>query len=316
MVALFDKETNYELYIHHLKYLVECAGISAKNQLAVSEQANQTLYEMLAEKQSLKRMAPLITEIFEKLGTFAKGATSVVFFDVLYEIIRIYKAMISKKPEIFMKVLSELVERATEEFKALETERGLAKTILNKVWSIVKVISDKKEYMQYQEDIERILLPMFTHLASDEDLPFDDEILHYISNTIKLTTKVSPLAWDVFKVLPQMFRRARGLITPLFQALNQYIVHGQETIKSDNETIHELIEMGVQGINPSNPEDTAGTSVGALFFQLMIQYIGIQNEEWERMLRASLEKLKESEEDFVRSRYISIHLYFLKEFLD
>lgn len=302
--SLFKKDENKELYAQHLRFLVECAGITSEQQQAVTEQANQTLYDMLAEKQHVLRMAPLIPDILAKLISYTKTTQCITFFDVLHEIVRLYSHFISQNPELLLKVVSDLVERGKTEYEFLLNDKGLSKLTLAKIWNIIKIIGEKEVYLKYQDEIEKVLVPLFNFIIENESQPYDDDLLGYISSTIKVAKRVSPVDWEIFRFIPTIFERYQNLITPIFPTLNNIIVYGREVIEENAEIKHQLIDIGIKAINTTHPDaGPAAISLGAVLFQILIQYVGIPNEEWERMLVACIEKLHGSDKSFLKARY-------------
>ena len=301
---LFKTENNQPLYAKHLEFIIQCAGCNDPQQQTVAEQANQTLLEMLTERGSVYRMIPFIAEILEKLTSYIKHSQSLAFFEVIHEIVKIYHRTLSKAPKVIGEVMLRLVERAKIEYDSQDKDNDGFTVLLSRIFSIICSIGESKDFLTaHQEDIETALLPLFSYLENDEEFPFVEYILHYMTSAIKITEKVSPTLWKIFSLFPKILEQERGLITSLFSTLNLLIVHGKNTIEENQEILHVLIDMGIKGLNPTHPDaGKAGPAMAALLFQVLIQYVGIPNEEWERMLGACVAKLEDKDKSFLKAR--------------
>jgi len=228
---LFKTENNQPLYAKHLEFIIQCAGCNDPQQQTVAEQANQTLLEMLTERGSVYRMIPFIAEILEKLTSYIKHSQSLAFFEVIHEIVKIYHRTLSKAPKVIGEVMLRLVERAKVEYDSQDKDHDGFTVLLSRIFSIICSIGESKDFLTaHQEDIETALLPLFSYLENDEEFPFVEYILHYMTSAIKITEKVSPTLWKIFTLFPKILEQERGLITSLFSTLNLLIVHGKNTI--------------------------------------------------------------------------------------
>ena len=286
---------------------MECVGITHEDEQGIVEQATDSIQEMLSERGSILRLVPFISDILEKLASYIPQTLCISFFDAINEILKIYSPTLKKTPAIIGVFVSNLVERARLEYEVVRKSKGTPKLVLTKIWNIINGIGENKDFIpEFQEGIEKEMLPLFSFLETDDDLPFDDDILRYVNSTIKLSNKISPVIWNIFKLYPKIFDQRLSLVTPLFPSLNQIIVHGKDEIEGNSETIHTLVEMGIRGINTPHPDaGKSGPAMAALHFQILIQYVGIPNEEMERMLHACLAKLNVTEKlkGFLKVRY-------------
>lgn len=301
---LFVKEDNKELFAQHVKFIIECVGCADPDIQSVPYQACQTILDMLSEKNTVFRLVPFVGEILEQLTTFVKESSCISFFDAIQEIIKMYSPALAKTPQRILNLLAVLVERAKAEYEEVKGVKNIPKLVLNKIWNIIRSVGELQDYiLKFQEDIEKILIPLFSYLATDEDIPFDVDILGYVNSTVMLTKRVSPVTWEIFKIFPKIFDGFKGLITPLFPALNQIIAHGKDAIEGNYELIHTLVEMGIQGMNTTHKDaGKAGYAMAALHFQILIQYVGIPDNEWERMLEACISRLLPNDKSFLKAR--------------
>jgi len=311
-------EESKALFTQYISFIINCAGNTEEDQLAVTEQANDSLLAILSAKVSVYRIAYLIPDILRKMITYLPTNASVTFFDVLHHTIKIYSPTIIKNEGLILEVLEPLVLRAKAEFESRKKDKGLPKLVLTKIWNTIQTIGEQGEYIiQYQDQIERLLIPLFQYVDDDsEDGPFDQDILNYVASTIKLTKRVSPITWDLFQLFPKIFKRFQGLITPLFNALTRIIVFGSEDIEKNPESIVTLVKLGIDALNSVHPDaNLAGPAMAALYFQVLIQYVGIPNESWEQMLIACLSKFKDDKKGFLKVRLLGVILLaFLRNF--
>jgi len=309
-----QNEESQALFAQYLNFIVACAGNTDNDQQAVTEQANESLLEILSAKPSVYRIAPYVPDILRQMTTYIPTTLSVTFFEVMHSILKIYSPTIIKNEGLILEVLEPLVNRAKAEFENVKREKGLPKLILTKIWNTIQTIGEQEEYiLQYQDQIERVLIPLFQYVEDDtDDGPFDQDILNYVAATVKLTKRVSPITWDLFKVFPQIFDRFQGLITPLFTALSNIIVFGRQDIENNPENIVTLVQLGIKALNTVHPDAAkAGPAMAALFFQVLIQYVGIPDEWWEKMLVACLAKFVDDNKGFLRVRYFQT--YYLRK---
>ena len=301
LLKIKDNKNNFNQYI---KFIVECAGSDEGSHQAVTEQANETLLEMFSDRELLIQIYKIVPEILQKLATYIPNSKSSSFFEVLHELIRMFHSIISKTENFIADIVALLVQRAVSDYETILKRIGLSKLILSKIWNILKVISETKSYIiPCRDQIEKAMTPLFTYLAGDHDVPFDSDILHFIDSTVKLTKTVSPITWDVLSTFPKILKRYDGLLTSFFPALNKIIVYGHSTIEGNDELIRMLADMGITGLNASHSDvDEASVSISALLFHILIQYVGIPNDLWEKMLITCLEKARESQKNFVKAR--------------
>jgi len=311
-------EDSKQLFTQYISFIINCAGNTEEDQHAVTEQANDSLLSILSARVSVYRIAYLIPDILRKMITYLPTNASVTFFDVLHHAIKIYSPTIIKHEGLILEILEPLVLRAKAEFENVKREKGLPKLVLTKIWNTIQSIGEQGEYiLQYQDQIERILIPLFQYVEDDsDDGPFDQDILNYVASTIKLTKRVSPITWDLFQVFPKIFNRFKGLITPLFNALTRIIVFGREDIEKNPENIVKLVKLGIDALNSTHPDaNKAGPAMAALYFQVLIQYVGIPDEWWEKMLVACLGKFIEDKKGFLKVRLLGVILLaFLRNF--
>jgi len=116
-----------------------------------------------------------------------------------------------------------------------------------------------------------------------------------------------------------MFAECEFMLSNLFPALNQIIIHGDKTINSDPQSVQILIEMAVAALNPKCKQaDDANVAEGGLLMQLILQYLDpISNEQMELMLTETYNKLVTVNEkhEFLKARLGGVFLCaFLKNF--
>jgi len=235
-------------------------------------QATDALVNIFEDDDLQKRLSPFIVEVLERLANQIPTIQSHQFFDIIFNILRVYAPTIAQNNSLLINLLTLLVNRCVEEYETRK-DRQKSKLIVNKIWNSIRIVADKKEFIPaFLPDIEKALVPLFSYLEKDIDIPFDEDILLFVSTVMEKTKTVTPIMWDVFKCIPKLFTRYGGMLGPLFQALNYFIVYGMNEINSDPSAIKLLIQMGVDGLNPQHENaNEASLAEAALLFHLIIQ---------------------------------------------
>jgi len=303
-IVLFREEGKEDMFKLLLRFLIECTGADRQNFAALSEQANESLYSMFEKENLTKSLSPFTIDILTALGTHVPSTMALKLFDTIYEIVTSFPTAISEKPELLLGLLEVLINRGKEEYEKIRSGET-KKVYLNKIWNIIRGIGEQKQYIdKYQAEIEKLLTPMFELLETNEDVDFDEDILNYATSATQISKKVSPSIWKLFQSFPKIFTRYEGMLGHLFPCLNYIIIYGSGIINQDPESIRILIEMGVAALSPKiKSADLANVSEGALFLQLILQYLRpIPNELLENILKAVYEKLNQTKIDFLRAR--------------
>jgi len=99
-------------------------------------------------------------------------------------------------------------------------------------------------------------------------------------------------------------------LSSLFPALNQIILIGRYTLSKDPSSIQALVEIGVQGLNPTHEKATEANSLeAALLLQLIFQCLGgISGQDWERIIVACIEKLKSTDKGYLKTKLVGVIL--------
>ncbi len=251
-------------------------------------------------------LSPIIIDIIQALSEYVLTSTTLKLFDTLYEIVTSFHFRLEKSPNILLNLLEVLVKRGMQEYEKIKANIDSKKILLNKIWNIIRGMGEQACYVKkYQDEIEKRLEPMFQCLETNEELEFDEDILNYATSATQLTKKVSPAIWRIFNNFPKIIKRYQGMLGHLFPAINQIILHGHQEINQNPETIKILVEMALFSLGPTNKSaDEANISEGALFLQLILQYLDpILPEILEVILKEVLTKLREIKVEFLRPRF-------------
>jgi len=307
---LYKLPEQQEFFKLYLSFLVKCAGITEEDAQAVSEQANHALNFLFDPLKGVNpRLVPFIGDIFEKFALYISKAESEQFFETLLSLTRTYQDFVRSNQQPLIEIIKLLVERAQMEYEEYREDIPIeAKThylnILSKVINTIRNIVERPEYVaEYQEQIEQILMPLFAHLETEPEVPFEEDVWAYMAAVIRMKKEVTPLFWTLFKLFPRMLEKSQGVIGEMFQPLNQLIVHGKATLNDDQEAIVILIDMLINCLNPgSKKANQKDVSEATLLLQLCMQYLKIPHEQWEKILLACLAKIKTIRRGFLLAR--------------
>jgi len=304
---MFTRPEFQEFYKLYLSFLIKCAGLLEEDVQAVAEQAHNSLCMIFDVKHGpSQRMIPFLGDIIDQFALYIKSVQIPQFFEMLFEFTRTYEKFIIENPEPFLNLIKLLVERGQEEYQTIKTgpQAEGNESILKVIWNTIRNIVEKPIFVEnFQDTVEAILTPLVAHLETDDNLPFEDDILEYMVSVMKLRKEVTPLFWIIFKLFGKIFNKQGGMIWHLFQPLNQIIIHGKKTLNEDPDAINSLIKMLIEGLNPTSPKANAiNVSEAATLLQLVIQYLVITNEQWEAIIQTTLEKVKNIQFDFLKAR--------------
>ena len=150
-------------------------------------------------------------------------------------------------------VLDLLVQRAHVEYAAFKQSKGSHEIMLKRIWNVMRKILENNSFDQNsQEGIDKLLTPLFAYLATDKKVPFEDDILCYITAILKKRKEVTPLIWSTFELFPALFPKYQGMLGNMFPALNQIIIYARENLNAHPELIKAIVEIAIQALNPTN----------------------------------------------------------------
>jgi len=308
---LFRGGDDLQIYQLYISFLVKCAGYTDPEVQAVAEQASHALCRIFdSHKEPNTRLAPYIKDLLNHLATYISYVKSSQFFELVNEIVKSFESEIVEGNDDILKILQCLVERADVEYRITKVDESSSKDTFDKVWHVIlNIIQMKDVILRYQPDVEQIIQVLFQHLENDPKLHFEDDILHYMAFAIKTRRQVTPLFWTFYKLFPQIFEKNGGMLWHLFSPLNQIIIHGKETFDQNSDMTDALLEMLVQGLNPtSNKANAANVSEAAVLLQLSIQYLIISEQNLQIILQNTLKKLHETPKGFLRARLGGVFL--------
>lgn len=303
--TLFQEDEKEDIFKAHLKFVIDCVGAQGLETGALSDQAVDTLSFIFKEENLTFKLTPFINEIIGQLILHVKHIKSIKFFEIFEEAVKSYNNYIIKNPALLVDLLTFLVDRVQLECESIKEKKESKRIILNKIWNIFRQIGENRHYIpKFQEDIEKILTPLFAYLERDEKIPFEDDILKYMISVIRISKKVSNTCWGIFRTFPKIFVRSQKISTLLFVALNQVIIYGRYVLESDSGAVKALIDMGIHTLTYSQANDEkVDISKGALLLQLVIQYFGnISDEDWNRVLGVCTDMLYQAKKKYIKAR--------------
>lgn len=309
--SLFQEEEKENMFLLYLKNIVIFIGYQTQECGALSHQAIDSLAFIFRQEQMNQKMVNFIDDILEKLLVFAKTTNFPKLFEIFEEISNDYRQNFKRNPTLLAQFLSTLVQRAQVEFENSKQSKRTNRIILTKVWNIIRGIAENRLFIPvFQEDIEKILSPLFAYIHTEEKLLFEDDIIKYMIAVIRCGKSVSPLCWEIFKAFPKIFMRTQTISSLLFLALNLVIVHGRNVLENDPGAIKTLVDMGIHTLTYCKAHgDEVYVAKGALLLQLVIQYFDkISDEDWNRILGVCIDKIFQAHKGFVKSRLAGVVL--------
>jgi len=308
---LFQEKSKKEYFALQLVFITEALSDHQKGILAVSEQAIDALESIILQDNIKTIIAPIIGEIVERLSYYMEFVETPDFFDIINELFTNYKKELLADPKLISLLICGMVKRVQISNDVVKTDNKNEKIILSKIWNILRLLGRDPNFIpKYQDDIELLMEPLFNLFENDEQVSFEDDMLIYITIVTKLAQRVSDSCWKTLKTFPRIFFRSKGILSSLFPALNQIILIGRYTLSKDPSSIQALVEIGVQGLNPTHEKATEANSLeAALLLQLIFQCLGgISGQDWERIIVACIEKLKSTDKGYLKTKLVGVIL--------
>ena len=275
--------------------------------MAISEQAVDSLLCIFVQEETRPVLSPFVLDIAGRLAQYIIITKNPDFFEIVSEIFTSHKKQLLENPAIIGDFIEGMVKRVLKEIENLQKQEKeeSEKLIISKIWNIFRLIGEDKDFIpKYQEQIEKIMEPLFILFSEGNQVLYEDDMLIYVTVVTKLAKKVSPNCWMTLKAYPQIFARSKGIVSSLFPPLNQIIMYGHETISKDAGSVQTLLELGIQGLNPTHSLATPPDSCqAALLLHLCLQYLGgISHESWEKIVFSCLEKFKSTDKGYLKTK--------------
>jgi len=308
---LFKEKEDLQIYQLYITFLVKCAGYADQELQAVAEQASHALCRVFdSSKEPNTRLKPYINDILNHLAAYIKFIKGTQFFELLNEIVKSYEYEIVEGNQDIVQLLHFLVERADVEYRIIKADESANKHTFDKVWHVIlNIIQIKDVILRYQTEVEQCIQTLFTHLETDSESHFEDDILHYMALVIKTRREVTPLFWTFFNLFPKIFEKNQGMLWHLFSPLNQLIIHGKQAFDQNQNMTEVLLEMLIKGLNPTSPKsNSANVSEAAVLLQLSIQYLTISEFSLNAILKNCLLKLQEIDKSYLKARLGGVFL--------
>jgi len=308
---LFQGTGKREFFSLQLVFITESLNDHQKGILAVSEQAIDSLESIILQDGIKPIIAPVISEIVDKLGFFIEYVQTPDFFDIIKELFTSYKKELLADAKLISLIICGMVKRVQISNEILKNGDRNERIILSKIWNIFRLLATDSSFVpKYQDDIEMLMDPLFSLFENDEHVQFEDDMIIYITEVTKLAQRVSDNCWRTLKAFPRIFYKCKGLISSIFPALNQIIIVGRHTLSQDPSSVQALVDMGIQGLNPADPRAKEVNSLeAALLLQLIFQCLGgVSGQDWERIIVACIEKLKSTDKGYLKTKLIGVIL--------
>jgi hypothetical protein len=307
---LFRGTNKREYFALQLVFITESLNDHQRGVLAVSEQAIDALESIVLQDGIKPIIAPVISEIVDKLGFFIEYVQTPDFFDIIKELFTNYKNELLADAKLISLLICGMVKRVQISNDVLKSggDRN-ERIILNKIWNIFRLLATDPSFVpKYQDDIELLMDPLFSLFENDEHVSFEDDMIIYITEVTKLAQRVSDNCWRTLKAFPRIFYKSKGLISSIFPALNQIIIVGRHTLSQDPSSVQALVDMGIQGLSPTYEKAKEVNSLeAALLLQLIFQCLGgVSGQDWERVIVACIEKLKSTDKGYLKTKLIGV----------
>ena len=302
---IYQEEDTQDIFKAYLKFVIECMKFRGPESGALPEQANDTLTFLLDQESLCHKLTPFIDEILAQVILGARSISSLKLFDTINELVNKYGHHLRNNPSLLTGILEVLVEKVQIEYEKLKNGGNAARIVFSRSWNIFREIARNRLYIaKFQAEIERILTPLFVYLATDEQVPFEEDILKYMICVMKVAEGVSEVCWEIFKTFPKLLRDSSKLSCTLFTALNYVIIYGRNVLENDADAVKTLLGMGTYSLTVSDCKgDLVTTSKGSLLLQLIIENFGnIMDQDWEMLVVLCVEIIRRNDRDFIKTR--------------
>lgn len=109
------------------------------------------------------------------------------------------------------------------------------------------------------------------YIAKPTQIDFDDDLLYCISALIKKSKTVSPTFMIVFKYLPALHLKYKGVFGTLLQTINYYIVYGKEHFENSKEMLAVLFDMAnISLFAKEPPVILSNNAEGAILYSIVL----------------------------------------------
>lgn len=150
---------------------------------------------------------------------------------MLKSLARLYAKQIAPIDGLIVLVVKHLQQKIYTELNSEKATKE--RMIMSNCWNTIKTICEQKEYINYRDQIEKELLPLFNYMEKPNDIDFDDEVIGIMTSFIELSGVITPVQWILLKTFPLVFEKYNSTLSSVFRCLNLMIVHGREYIMKE-----------------------------------------------------------------------------------
>jgi len=295
-------------YMLQIRYLIENVGLPGIDNAIVALQACDGLRAIFEEEELIPRIAPFISDIVEKFANYVGSVTYNSFFEILQEMVRLYAKEIAEKEDLILILVRSLQEKILLLVNADKKKDSL---LASNCWNTLKAICEQKEYLKYQNQIEKELLPLFKYMEKPKEINFDDEVIYIMNSFIGLSKTISPVQWILLKTFPAIFAKYSNTLSAIFKPINLFIIYGKDTIRNDSTIIDLFIKMADLALFSAThvSANEANHSEGAVLMHLLLQnYIDVLTEtQFQTIIASAYKRLKNNiKKPFLRARLFGV----------
>lgn len=239
---------------------------------AVTYQAIDGLNSIFEDDDSVVRLSSFTTDLFPTIFSLIPIITDQKFLEMIQSIVKYYAKYLMDAEELTSKLIEEIVKKILLEKKSLENDKKKINISMMRCWNILRAIGDNKYFVpKCLGIIEAKMSPLYEIMKSG-DSSFDDDIICFITMTIKNVKMLTPKMKEIFLYFARYFEQKECVFGALFMSLNYYINYGTEFIGSDAKYVEMLVIMGTEALVAKGKNaNEASQADGALILHLILQ---------------------------------------------
>lgn len=249
---------------------------SRPDKAAVSYQAIDALNSVFEDDESVIRLSSFINDLFPTIFQLIPVISEQKFLEMIQSIVKYYGKYLMDCEELTSQLIQELVNKILQEKKNLENDPKKKKITISmmRCWNILRSIADSRYFVpKCLHIIENKMTPLYEIMKSGDNA-FDDDLICFITQTLKNVRKLTDKMKDIFIYFSRYFEQKEGVFGPLFTTLNYYIIYDPKFCVSDAKYLEMLVIMGAEALKAKGKNaNEASQADGALMLHLLIQVI-------------------------------------------
>ncbi|OMJ69615.1 hypothetical protein SteCoe_32614 [Stentor coeruleus] len=287
-----------------VQFVITCCNTNQNPSPALNSQASETLSVLFNEDDVLLRIFNFLPRIFDFLIGIIEFQTNKHFFEVLFEIVDTNISVII--PYLESLVLN-LVKKIAAVQKTLSEVINKDTIIIDLAWNtILSLIRSRTVQDNLALEIESYVALLFEYMRNPKEINFDDKILAFENTIMKKVLRVTDVAWNLLRILPNTQEKYKGSLFQLFPILNTYIYLGQTVLTENPELLSLIVGMCEKCISAmfSSHSESTYSEVCLLYQQLLLTFNTILDDKISILMLISYQRII-----FENSRFYNSKLF-------